>query len=1738
VSNGISSLLKKFNTAIGETKAQMDLLSEEADRRRQQSQTPFLNTPQIFTAEEVAGLGLVTETGEPFNIDEGWQLKVTQTGAEPSISLINPEGWELLEDQTWVSPEGERLTSEQYLEQFPQTLPTVYTPEGEVSEWQLLPAEKAQLLNETLAELNTFTDEDWESWFEQLQAEGKTQDSVMMLSVLGATMEEIDAFFEQVEITPASMTPKTREERTLLLQSSYGKWAEFSPEALDEFFTLSPGIGFGVQKTSDIQLRDDVINWAWSNIRVKSGETIEEAYDDRIGAWIEGGWTEAEAKKYAVADAVGVDVDYLIKLQTGIFPPPSLGEQALASFKMGISDVVSSVAGAAGWLGMEDVAADVADARATMDLRFLAEMPLSIHKDFEWSDLLDVGFYATKVTRAMPFALSLIPLAVGGFTLGAAGATALGLGRLGTWLVGTFAGTALSRPAESLMEAGEAWNYAIATGLTPEEADEAARSVFTQNLSLAGLDAVEIGIAFAPTPSWVPLRLVELGLVRTMRIAGKVIIVGLSEGGEEIYQDIIQRRARGEEWHWDAMSKEVFAIGAIMGMGMGLGGDILTSFTERVETNLPPPQRQKYDDRVDELKKEGTPEDAAKLQAIEELAATDAVVNETVKQAISQEQAIQEGDNIWHMEQELSELQELIKIDVNALTSQKTELENSLSNTRGKTETHLEWARLEAQIEAAEASDATLDSMIQANQIEQGNRSMPYHSRARGAFPQYTTEQLEEQLQVYEAEKRARSRIKYLESQLKTAREVSPAPQTVKRAKINRTAKEGATILESLKALYSDIQAEIKTAQAAIKGLTGNEALAAQANLRQLQRQLNITKRNMDKFQAKPDEELVKNGIPSQELKAENVDRIITKLIILIEQALPARAMTEAMKSAEISKRAGRAGAILEQGGGRQAFYQAKAQLTGKYPTAEFTAPETNMTEEDVEALFDWIETADLPILNRGPLTRIQASEALEVLLSGRIPTEGQLALLESVFGSDLIKTILAKRPFGKKAWEAFLNIINLPKAVLASWDLSAPLRQGALLFWAHPRQSIPALGTMLRGLLTKTNAASIMADIESSKYALLREQAGLYIAPITGVAARVSTREEAFMTSLAEYIPGIQQSERAYIIYLNKLRASIFDKYAALWEGEGKSMKDYRDLADFINLATGRGPLGKLKNMGAFMNAVLFSPRLQTSRLLLPYKVFTFNGATRAVAFRSMAAFIGTTFALMACLKLAFPDDVDIEFDPRSSDFLKIRIGNVRLDPWAGFQQYVRYGSQLVTGYSKSSSTGTVRERNRWDIVMSLIRSKESPVMGLAHDILEGQTFIGDELSLEAENVRQQIFNRLTPLFIQDIVEAFNADGLFGAFAATPGFFGWGVVSYPNPLEVCESQLGETIDESVIDPEKGEAIYDLKKFGQDINNMTKDMTPKEAEEFGHSEMVIAYIKMREQREIYGALEDRAAKDKWLAEHPEANAMLAFWGIAGADFETREAWDIAQKMFKDYDVPEDAIPESNVPADAVDSYFEYMEVVAEHGANSAEARAIRANDPAFEAWGEATRGWQPIEPSTPADEITLKWAEQDTAYDALETREERETYLEANPEYAIARLQRDAVNYGFTENLIPDYVEYYSLPGKEGDFYDAHPNEPLYEDDWYLIEHPEFYQAALEYKGWQPRDFSKVPTRQVWGLYQQWKDLPLGAERREFEAANPMLDYWLHIKNDTKLENDLGDAWYEEHKAEIFAKAN
>ena len=135
-----------------------------------------------------------------------------------------------------------------------------------------------------------------------------------------------------------------------------------------------------------------------------------------------------------------------------------------------------------------------------------------------------------------------------------------------------------------------------------------------------------------------------------------------------------------------------------------------------------------------------------------------------------------------------------------------------------------------------------------------------------------------------------------------------------------------------------------------------------------------------------------------------------------------------------------------------------------------------------------------------------------------------------------------------------------------------------------------------------------------------------------------MTSREEAFMSNLAEKIPGFghlaRGSDRAYTGFLNKLRADVFDDLVSKAKLTGSDNPNMaKDIATFVNAATGRGSLpAALEKAAPALNGVFFSPRLMASRLTLLNPVYYLNPKTdpfvRKEALKSLMGFaaVGST--------------------------------------------------------------------------------------------------------------------------------------------------------------------------------------------------------------------------------------------------------------------------------------------------------------------------------------------------------------------------------------------------------------------------------------------------------------------------------------------------------------------------------
>ena len=473
------------------------------------------------------------------------------------------------------------------------------------------------------------------------------------------------------------------------------------------------------------------------------------------------------------------------------------------------------------------------------------------------------------------------------------------------------------------------------------------------------------------------------------------------------------------------------------------------------------------------------------------------------------------------------------------------------------------------------------------------------------------------------------------------------------------------------------------------------------------------------------------------------------------------------------------------------------APLAGELPSRVLKFAEQPLTSDELYGLIDKLRFTPLKATFQ-TFDRLNTWTALEELvLRGKIPRDFELELFERFFGKEFTQAIRAHRPFSAKALQVSLEAINAPRALMATLDMSAPLRQGILLAPSQPRQYLASWGPMVRAWSSEKYARMVDDAISSGPGYTRRAQAKLFKANLYGEAAPLIAREEAVVSRALSKVPGVRASERAYVTFLNKLRADSFDAIVDNAAKAGRELDDefMHSVARYVNIASGRGSVLGHDAAALIMNATFFSPRFLMSRLQLPTTAVT--GTARVQALRGMVSYAG---ALATALYLSHLAGAEVELDPRSSDFGKMKIGNSRYDFGGGYLQLVRLGAQLSTGEKKSLSDGDVRDiannpvASRFIAAWYFARSKFSPTAGSAVDLATGRTFSGEELG--AHGIDKELL-RYAPLAMQDIMEAIELEGgMLGFAKGAPSIFGAGVTTFKTTgdvrQEVAQEKFGK----------------------------------------------------------------------------------------------------------------------------------------------------------------------------------------------------------------------------------------------------------------------------------------------------------------------------------------------------------
>lgn len=404
----------------------------------------------------------------------------------------------------------------------------------------------------------------------------------------------------------------------------------------------------------------------------------------------------------------------------------------------------------------------------------------------------------------------------------------------------------------------------------------------------------------------------------------------------------------------------------------------------------------------------------------------------------------------------------------------------------------------------------------------------------------------------------------------------------------------------------------------------------------------------------------------------------------------------------------------------------------------------------------------------------------------------------------------MLKQEYEKSAWyekiqKQAARVLNLPRSLMSTLDFSAVLRQSFLATVGHPILASKAAVQMFKSAFSSKEYDRWFEELKHTpRYQLMNDSK---LALTDNTSPELSQREEAYMSDLAEKVPLIKElvkgSSRAYSMYLNKMRADVFNQLAAQMEKNGKtwqnSEEQYKQLAAFVNNITGRGDLGKTLNDSApILNSLFFSPRLITSRvntltyLAQPRFYTKVPREVRRAYFKDLISTAGVGLLILGLAKAA---GADTEDDPRSPDFGKIRSGKTRWDIWGGHQQYIRAAAQMISG-SKKTSSGNIKElgggkpgdESVGDVGTRFFRGKLAPVPSLLTDILQGRNMVGDKLTTDWQSgnkeigLKENLMTHLLPLTITGMKDAMQDQGAKALLTVgVPSLLGVGTQTYDN---------------------------------------------------------------------------------------------------------------------------------------------------------------------------------------------------------------------------------------------------------------------------------------------------------------------------------------------------------------------
>ncbi len=321
-------------------------------------------------------------------------------------------------------------------------------------------------------------------------------------------------------------------------------------------------------------------------------------------------------------------------------------------------------------------------------------------------------------------------------------------------------------------------------------------------------------------------------------------------------------------------------------------------------------------------------------------------------------------------------------------------------------------------------------------------------------------------------------------------------------------------------------------------------------------------------------------------------------------------------------------------------------------------------------------------------------------------------------------------------------DALGATKSMTATLDASYIGIQGAKLLLTHPIKALGILKETLKSMPASLRGEDAVLPTKAYVYSRKNARNGL------DARAKLATgigREEVYPSSIPSRIPILGRlfsaSDHAFQNWALRARAEMFDLYIEKAKKAGLDITDAETLegiGSLANVMSGRAGLGSWEAVGNTINVAFFSPRFAVSNIHFLTAHLMDPKATPFVKVEASKNLVKTVASIATVLATANALGFEIETDPTSTNFGKIKIGDSWVDVSGKMGSFVVLATRLATGDMRTMSgkkidldSGKFGALSRASALGNFAEGKLSPAFGSALDFLQGKDFDGKKPTL-----------------------------------------------------------------------------------------------------------------------------------------------------------------------------------------------------------------------------------------------------------------------------------------------------------------------------------------------------------------------------------------------------------------------